>query len=395
MRPDGMQKRAVAATRGRSRGASALRWERTHRVTLGVTLCLLSLAIPRSVRAAAGFRVLSGVGYDSNVLEGLERKNRLDDAFLRLQAEARLSTRALPGSARAELLGRGLLESFDRFPREDRRQGEVVGSIGLSDPRGVRTIALEAGLRGRDYPDSALRNHWRAWGGLTTSVPVGPRGVLTGRLSIWSLDFHSTRRRDRSGGSLDLSYVHPMVERVVLSGGLELGSVYHGFKSLQFDPEAENTGVAGTLYGPDREDHTRFVHLDIRRVGRVLMRLQYGYRVQSSNSIDGETRRGEVSWLFSSKLPYGVTGQCYGNWGRKRYTNPHLSQILVVRLDNIEASEDDNTIALRALRTLTGDLRADLRAGWYRNESYLISQYYNKTVFSAGLSWETGAGSGN
>jgi hypothetical protein len=186
-----------------------------------------------------------------------------------------------------------------------------------------------------------------------------------------------------------------MAERVVLSGGLEFGSVYHGFRSLQIDPEAEGAGVGGVVLGPDREDHSRFVHLDVRRVGRVLVRLQYGYRVQGSNSIDGETRRGEMSWLFSGRLPYRITGQCYGNWGRKRYTNSDLENVLVVRVDNIEASEDDNTIALRALRPLTRHLTLDLRAGWYRNESYFIGEYYNKTVASAGLAWEMDSSSGN
>lgn len=342
----------------------------------------------------AGIRLQSAVGHDNNVFEQLESENRIGDSFVRLQADGRLAWRRAAGRWRGELLGRALMESYAAEPAEDRRQGECSAALGVSDRRGARRLLLEGGISGRDYRSAPSRNHWRGWGRILSGISIGPRGTLVGRFDLWSLDFRRTGRRDRTGGAFDLSYEHPAGRELVLAGGLELGTTRHGVASIQLERGEIPGEPSRLLEGPDRLDQVRRVHLGVRRLGRLLLRAQYGYRSQSSNSIDGEYRRHEISWLLSAALPAGLHGQFYGNRGHTRFTHPALDDYFIPRVGEIEAGEDDNTVAVRISRGILGAWSADLRAAWHRNESLLVGDYYDKVVATAGISWESGNPSG-
>ncbi len=346
----------------------------------------------RAAEIETGLRVREGGGYDSNLFELVDAKDREGDLFLRRQADAELTVRGLLPAGRLSGAVRGLVEQYGRFPAEDRRQGEVTLAWSAAQPRLRRRVSIDGGLRGRDYPDSALRTHWQAWGRLTGAVPVGPVGSLVGRCHLWTLDFRRTARRDRSGASFDLAYEHPVGRRWIATGGLELGTSNHGYPSLRLEADGESPNRA-LVYGRDREDRARFLHLGLRRAGRLLAQAQYGYRTQRSNSVDGRYDRHEVSWLLARPLWGGVTGQFLGHVGWTRYTDPSLEEFDITRVGEVEAGEEDNTIALRLSRRLLPSLSADLRVAWYRNESAVVGEYYDKAVPSAGITWGWGSGS--
>jgi hypothetical protein len=356
----------------------------------GIALLGAVVGAPRAAELRASGRVQSAVVRDDNVFETSLPDSSKADVSIRLLGEGRLTANELPLNSRAELSLRGLTESFQDNSAEDRRQGEAGLSWDLTPAAARHRLAMEAGYGRRTYPDSSSRGHHRAWGRVIGATPVGPRGSFVGRLDAWQLDFRRTVRIDQAGSSFDLTYEHPWGRRLVLRGGLELGTVRHGLKALRLDREPSPPVLSP---GPDRRDHYRFLHAGFRRTGRLVVQAQAGFRVQASNSIDGAFHRPEVTWLLSWPLRWRVLGLFYGNLERTTYTDKALGGFFVPRTGEIEAGEDDNTIVLRLARPLGRGWDLDARVGWYRNEALLVGVYYRKQVISLGISRDFGPAS--
>jgi hypothetical protein len=356
-------------------------------------MLLAAVGFPaRAAELRGSGRLQSALVGDDNVLEATAADGRYGDASLRLLGDGRLAWDGLLFGSRAEVSLRGLSESFRDHPAEDRRQGEAALAWDVASATARHRLALEAGYGLRAYPDSSSRGHHRSWGRVTGAVPVGPRGSLVGRLDMWQLDFRSTPRVDQTGAGFDLSYEHPLGRRLVLQGGLELSGLHYGFKSLRIDRGLDPPAPA---LGADRRDQRRFLHLGFRRSGRLVLQAQVGYRMQASNSIDGAFHRPEATWLVSWPLRWRVIGQFYGSIEHTKYTDRALRDFLVPRTGEIEAGEDDNTIAFRLARPLGRDWDLDARVGWYRNEALLVGVYYRKRVISLGFSRSFGSSSGS
>jgi hypothetical protein len=331
--------------------------------------------------------VQSSLVRDDNVREATEDSLARADESLRLLGELRLDAGALPLDLSGAVSVRLLSESFRDLPSEDRRQLESTLSLGLAPASGRGRASLEAGYGMRAYPDSTSRGHRRGWGRITASAPVGPRGSLVGRLDAWRLDFRSTGRVDRTGGGVDLSYEHPAGAGIVLSGGLELGAVHHGIGRFRRG-SGEDPPVLDLA--TDRRDQVRFFHLGARRVGRLVVRAEVGYRSQASNSIDAALHRRELTWLVSYSPGWGVTGQFFGNLEKTTYTEAALRDFDITRTGD-DLGENQNTVALRLARELVRNWDLEVRTGWYRNEGLLVKGYYRKQVTSVGLSWNFGS----
>jgi hypothetical protein len=372
-------------------------------VTRGLA-ALLAL-LPGVAMAGAlrgGGRLQTSFVHDSNVFEAIEVVGRRTAGSLRLLGEVQLQATELPLSSRAGFSLRGLTESLHDYSSENRRQGEAALSWDLASATGRHRLALEAGYGLRTYPnslrpnsairpDSSSGGHQRTWGRFVGVAPVGPRGSLAARLDVWQLNFRRTARVDRAGGGFDLAYEHPWGQRLVLRGGLELGTVRHGFPSLRVDRGSDPLTIG---FGADRLDHYRFLHVGFHRTGRLIFQAQAGFRLEASNSIDGAFRRPEVTWLVSCPVGWRVVGQFYGSLERTTYTEPALRQFFVPRTGEIEAGDDDNTIVLRLARPIGHGWDLDARLGWYRNEALLVGVYYRKQVASFGISRSFGSSSG-
>ncbi|MFN8549080.1 MAG: hypothetical protein U0527_14210 [Candidatus Eisenbacteria bacterium] len=365
-----------------------------HCVTWGLLLALSSAGRAQADWRTAG-RVQSSYGGDSNVDEALDARARQADQFFRILGEAELERDRLPLGARASLGLRGFREDYRELSREKRAQGEARLSLLVPLTRRGSSLRLEAAGAARSYPavpDSASRDYDRKWLSLQGEAPLGPSGVLRTSLRLFALDFHRTPRPDQWGSGFDLTYEHPLRGRLVGQIGFELAGTRHGTPSVQWgDPDQGRTVVVGP---PDQRDTVRHIHVGVRWMRRALVRLQYGFRTQSSNSLGSSFHRHEVRWLGALPVPFRLTLETYGNVEHTDYTDSHLEEVYIFRGgEEVEARDDNNQVALGATRPLFGDVSVELRHAWYRNESLLLETYYTKRVWSLALGWNAGRSS--
>lgn len=337
----------------------------------------------------------SSYGGDDNVDEALGEQARRADQFFRLLGEAEVERAQLPLGARAALGLRGFREDYRELSREKRAQGEARLSLLLPLTRRGSSLRLEATAATRTYPsvpDSASRDYDRKSLSLESEAPLGPRGFLRTSLRLFSLDFQRTPRPDQWGSGIDLTYEHPLRDRLIGQVGLELAGTRHGTPSVQWgDPDQGRTVVVGP---PDQRDTVRHLHLGVRWMRRALVRLQYGFRTQSSNSLGSSFHRHEIRWLAALPARYRVTLETYGNVEHTDYTDAHLGEVYILRGgEEVEARDDNNQIAIGATRPLFGAVTMELRHAWYRNESLLLEKYYTKRVWSLALGWDAGRSS--
>ncbi len=337
------------------------------------------------------------MGRDTNVQEKLEPDEMIEETFARLMTQVRVGRRALPGGLRMDLGARLLSELYRGMPQEARYQEEVSLSILAPGPARQGLSRLDAGWSGRQYPDSTIRNHSRWWVRPQTQMRLGPRGTLRVRAEMWGLDFRRTDPRDQIGLSVDLAYEHPLRRWFYLDTGLELGGVRHGLRSIQvIDLRQDATEMPQPMQvdGPDRKDDYRLAHAGIRWMRGVLLRVQFGVRSQISNSIDAGFTRSEIRWLVARGLPLDLQFQCFGNLETTRYSDRRLDLLDIVLPGEVEANDDDNTVAVRMSRRIGQGFSADVRYSWFRNESLFLRDYYRKRVLTFGLNWEAGEVSG-
>jgi hypothetical protein len=347
----------------------------------------LTLQVPGAAQAGrwlTGARLQTSIGRDGNVLDSLQVSRR--DTFVRLLGETQMARRPDGFISQVDLAARGLVERYSTYTVAGRRQGELRLGLGLRAPGRNASVRLEGGVKACDYPRQTSRDFKRRWLRIWGGWPVGLGGMFIPRIDAWSLDIRSTDRVDQQGTGYDLTFDQALKPWLTAEIGLEIGSVNHGIPSVVIVPDAD------PLYGPDRYDTYRAPHLGIRIQKRFLFRLDYSYRAQQSNSADAALGRHEVRWLVSYPLPYLLTVQFYGNLERTRYQD--LGGLMILRPGEVAANADDNTVALRAARSLGNGWSIEARTSWYRNESLFVQSYYTKSVWSLGLSWDTGYLSG-
>lgn len=364
------------------------------RVSFALLAALSAAALSaHRAEAAAYARVQLGWGGDNNVFERIEKPAQVEDHFLRTLAEVEFSRETLPMGGRGALGLRGFSENYSQEPHESRAQGEARLSTEFPLRRNGALLRVDGGYSARSYPDSSRRDFRRAYVGLQGSVPLGPTGGLRPTLRVTNLDFKRTPRRDQLGIAFDLSYEQPVVRGILAGAGLEITNLRHGRASIRWNEEGGEE--VGTEFGPDQRDNSRFLHVGARWVRRWAARVEYGFRMQESNSLGSSYHRHEFRWLFAAPLPARFSAQLYGNLEHTHYTDEGLDRIYVIRAgEEEEAGDDNNTVALGLSRPVARSVRVESRVAWYRNESLLEGEYYRKRVWSLGLSWETGRPSG-
>jgi hypothetical protein len=345
-------------------------------------------AVPRPAAGDVDLRAQISTGRDSNPLEQLEEEPIEAAGFFRLQAEGILRPRSVPVFQRAAILLGGFTERYGRTSTEKRSQGETRIAADLGVGRQGGSARIEAGWRGRDYPDSTTRNFQRIWTRLRGVFRLGPHGWLIPRIDLWTLDFHQTQERDQVGYGVQMAYEMPLARGLVGHAGLELGGVAYDRSSLQLAPESQ--GELQVEQGPSQSDNFRLIELGARFFRHILIQAQYGFRSQRSNSLGWSLRRHELRWLVSRSVGFGFTGQFYGSLESTHYTDAHLGEIFIFRVgEEQEAADDNNLIALQLAHPLGRSWRIFARHAWFRNESLLVGSYYRKRIWTAGLAWES------
>lgn len=348
---------------------------------------------PSDRRVETFGRVQTAFGVDSNPREELEPDSDASDGFSRLLLEGRIrSLSATPGRRTVTLDSRGFVERYLDLPAEARAQGEV--RLLLDQPLRERRggVEAEAGLRHRAYPDSTSREFQRVWGRLAASARFGRHGVVRPSFQIWRLDFAQTPRVDRRAYDVGLDYERTLRSNWTGHLGVAFERIRHGRPSLQLVDRG--TGVAEPILGEDQSDSGRRIHLGARFARRVVFRTQVGYQSQSSNSLGASWRRWDVRWLAAGSLPHGVTAQCFGTLEKVHFVDDHLDDVFILRPgDELEANEDNNALVVGLTKGFASRLRAEVRFAWYRNESLLVGDFYDKRLWTVALGWESGASS--
>ncbi len=354
-------------------------------------LLLLGAVVPAPASDwTAGWRVQTVGGWDSNPLEALDEVD--GDGFFRVQLEGDALRRSESWIRSLHLSLRGFDERYLDHPREERLQGE--GRVRLDHVLGRRggSGRIELSTRARSYPDSTRRDFGRdriRWDG---HIKLGPQGLFRPSIEWKQLRLRGSDEDDRTEFEVGLGYEWTARPGWALFGGLDLGGKRYQRASVQ----AERVeGELELSFGKDQRDDLRRVRLGTRALWRGgLYQLQYGYLSQNSNSVGASYGRHELRWLASRGLFFGISTQFYGSLQSTRYDDD-LDEIFVLRPGEVtEAEDDNNLVALQVSRKLAAKLRVHVRHSWYRNESLLVGTFYDKRVFSAGLSWEDGAVSG-
>ncbi|MCA9729113.1 MAG: hypothetical protein KC729_15595 [Candidatus Eisenbacteria bacterium] len=364
-------------------------------LTSGIVSILGLLVLATSALASPQVegRLQTSFGRDSNPLETVREdlpstESIEPDYFYRLQGESEITFRNTPVARRVGLSVRGFLERYDRLPSEARAQAETRLQLDMRAGSKGGVVRLETGWRARTYPDSTLRDFQRAWGSARARVRLGPKGSLQPRFEIWTQDYDRTNVRDQIGTGVELAYEVTLRKDLTATLGLEVGGIRFDRSSLQ----VERLDDGNRIYlGPDQRDNHRLVRIGGRYLRRALIQLEYGFRSHRSNSIGSSFHRHEVRWLVSRGLPGGFSGQFYGNLESTHYTDKDLVDVIVIRVgEEEEASDDNNVFALQLGRPLLRGWRVQLRHTWFRNESLLVGDYYQKRVWTLALSWESG-----
>jgi hypothetical protein len=160
-----------------------------------------------------------------------------------------------------------------------------------------------------------------------------------------------------------------------------------GYEHRAFGGPALMVGCAGlppqvACAGPDlRVDDFLLAHLDLTRVGRVLVGVGYAFHDNSSNSYGDSVLRHFITAKFAAGLPGGLTVAARGELLLAHYPQPPpIGEQLSAgnTFSSIEAIEDENRSSVRVdlSRDLGDRLRMIARYTFYANELASASPIY-------------------
>jgi hypothetical protein len=139
--------------------------------------------------------------------------------------------------------------------------------------------------------------------------------------------------------------------------------------------------------GTDQRDRAREAQISFRYLRGWLFDASAGWRSVRSNSLGYSLGCKSLEGGVSGWMPTKVLLLVRGRFESVTYHDPGLDRIYVPRSENLESSEDNNSLMVRIRRRLIREIVIDGRASWFRNESPFIGLYYKKAVVSLGLSW--------
>lgn len=362
-------------------------------LVLASLVVLLCAALSGPGHAAGwdiGARLQSAGGWDSNPNEATAEHD--GGGFFRAQGELGFARPfATPFARRAELSIRGFDERYMELPVEHRAQLELRLRLDQSIGRRGGAGRLELSTRHRSYPDTTQRNFSRdriRWDG---RFRLGPRGTLRPSLVYDQLDLNGSEADDRKSFEVGMAYDWRLRPEWIVFGGLDLGGIAYSRPSIQRIP----TDGQPVEYGSDQSDAVRRVRVGVRRLGKTVAQVEYGYLSQSSNSLGASFGSHQLQWIISRSLVGQIRGQFFGSIEARRYRDDELDDIeILLPGEELEARDDNNLVALQVARSVGDRLELHVRQTWFRNETIRIGTYYRKAVWSAGLTWQFGRLSG-
>ncbi|MBD3161992.1 MAG: hypothetical protein GF346_06845 [Candidatus Eisenbacteria bacterium] len=348
-------------------------------------VCIFLPTLPVSHRSlrhaahAATFRANASWGWDDNVRETMEAAAQREDRFLRLLLEGS-SGPLRSGRFGGSLLGRALTERYDDTATESRHQGEAVGS-GWVELSGRTVLRIHGSAQGRTYPDSTERGFSRARGSAGILAPFGG-GRVEISLGTGRLDYRRTTGLDRTDRFLSLRYRREIDERLDVGIQATFDWRDHGRAAIQ---QVDSTTF---VLSGNQEDRGREAWIGARYLRGWFYELGLSWRSVRSNSFGYSVGRKAIEAAVTGWLPGRVLFQARARLEATSYHDADLDRVFLVRTgENTEAAEDNNRLLLRVRRSLGKRVAAEARLSWFRNESLLVGEFYEKRVGSIGLVW--------
>jgi hypothetical protein len=356
------------------RGASA---------ALGLLL-LAGLGAPaaRGIVWRGGTGALLGGAGDSNPLEAISAAGRRTDPFARFEAAVWARGVAGGGGSGPAFGLRGGADRYLRQRREDRIL--LSGSAGWRWVHPGGSTGLSYGIYSRAFPRHAVRDAVRHEVQLTRERRLGDLGRWRARALGVALEGRRGGPRPRRSGALRFELeggsAGPVLARATLEAGLT---------AIERPVLARAPGGAVSTRRGEQRDRWLYLGAAARALGPPFVEVTWGVRRLRSNSYGYSFGRFEGSLLLAGMLAQGVSGQLLANLERPLYDDA------LAAIDPLEDAEDRelgarNGVTLRLLRPLAEGLTGELRVAWQHDESLILQDFYDKTVWILAVRYGAG-----
>jgi hypothetical protein len=273
-----------------------------------------------------------------------------------------------------------LTERYTRYPSDSRLQGE--GRLELARRIAEQSAVWVSGrLEGRTYPENTVRSYHRAVASLGFGSPFhGGRFNLL--WSIRGLDYCRTAYHDRTSRAVVFDYRRAIGDRTDIGALAEFEWSDYGRAAIKYTPPELPT-PSGT-----QRDRAREARLSLRHVRGWLFECDLAWRSNRSNSFGFSTGTRSLEGGVSGWLPGSVLLQIRGRIESTSYRDHGLKDVYIpLEGEELEAAEDNNRLQVRLSRKLSHRLTAEGRISWFRNESLLVGEFYEKALGTLGLVW--------
>jgi hypothetical protein len=326
-----------------------------------------------------------GLGYDSNVFEYVSASRRVADGFALLEGGVSLSARThgFRKGPNAQLRW-----GVERYLDERRETRQIVrGNLGWrwGDRRNWFACSWEGALRA--FPADEVRDVTRHELSGSARLRLADGGRVLFRTGGAKVLTRAGGPSARESWFASGEYWRRVASQWQLFGRLEAGRP-------RYDRRIGGECPPGHQIGPyDRQkDNTFLFGIGATRGRAPLLRIFYGFRVTDSNVSSLDFHRHEVRVQVGLMLPAHVSVQILGRWNPTAYREEGCSPVLPQ-----EDSEDPdlwerNSLTVQFRRPLGGNLAAELRGSWQRNEALILGRFYEKTVVHASLRYALGSG---
>lgn len=340
---------------------------------------ILILASATTLRAAPSLRGALSWGWDDNVREAMDPREKGSDRFLRILVDASPGRAGFRGFQTASRL-RGMVERYDRYATESRLQGELTGEVVRAIGAGG-SLWASAWIEGRAYPDSLPREYRRSSTSIGAAAPFH-RGRVGLGLSDRTIDYRRNPGLDRRGDAFAVDY------RRGFSNGLD-AHLWVEFEWSRWNRSAIKQIAPDIFETAGRQkDRSREMRFTLRYLKGALFETTFGWESVRSNSFGYSVSRRRIEGAVTGILPGSVTAQIAGRLEGASYHDRDLDRVFVIRSgEDVEAGEDSNSLTLRIRRQLIPRVLLEGRASVFRNESLLVGSRYDKRVASIGLVW--------
>jgi hypothetical protein len=314
---------------------------------------------------------------DSNVLESLDqpRSGQSVRLLLDLQVNPRFSQKQ---SLSLEYLGG--IEGFQQFGNENRA---IQHGTLLYHYLPLKSIAV----------GTLIQTRWRSFFQVTRGYHW-TSGELFLRLYLpygFRLKFHTSLSQINHARAAEFNY-RSRDDGVMVSwsGSPRFQFFTRYYTELRkFDSAAytlESSDIQDVVFLPKNENHEdlqwKFA-AGLEWLSWLLIRLEVSFERQASNSYGYDFERPGFELMVVKTLPWHLALRGYMHYQNTDYLDD-LTALVQIHPDT--ETEESRYLLLDLIRDLNQKTSIRFRAGWYQNESPFRDLYYEKYLFSIGIS---------